>query len=511
VHDHLNHYTFLYLPVKFVRKKFALKRIHRYRTQILVVFIAFLGTAYSFIGITSWKFSVVGDEWACFTYARGIARQHLLVNPFGLHGVYGQQQVLESYYQAIFLFLFGGHYTAWKAANMVTLFPSVIVLYTFVQKLYGKNAAVIAALLLAFSKYLCNIFKVGNPHCLGFFLFILCVYFASELLFALTLKNALKLGIGLGLSFFVYMGPIFSFFLIPFFLAIFRRHKTQALKPICVVGLVFLGFVIIGLGTTPIAQWSSIATKSSLNREFDSNIQIVLNVAHNFLLFFDNFDYLYNHFVAGPYLDVISRWAALIGIILCAFAFHRKEGLLLFLWVFLCVGIGLTNPYRYTPSTRGIFFIPYGVTFAGIGLEFLRRKLGTVGSRVIIPIGVVIAITLNIYEAQIGVFKKVGYTRTALIMRELSQPHQYNTSIMVYHSNKYCCFDPQHVTNLMSVYGIPMSRFKVTTRFDDVCTTRCDVVIIFKDDPVFRQQSLSDRCPDLHKRVSIKVIQGYNP
>ncbi len=495
--------------MKFTQKEGIRKTLRRYRTQIFLVFIAFLGTVYSFIGITSWKFSIVGDEWACFTYAKGIAEQHLLVNPFGLHGVYGQQQVLESYYQAIFLSLFRGNYAAWKASNMVLLFPSAIFLYKFVRKLYGKNPALISASLLIFSKYLGNIFKVGNPHCLGFLLFILCVYFSSEILFAPTKKNALKLGISLGLAFFAYVGPIFSFFLLPFLVPLFRRHGKQALKPIVIVVIIFLIFVMIGLGTTPMAQWSSIATKTPLKREFDSNVQILINIGKSFLLFFDNFDYIYNHFVEGPYLDGISRWAAFVGIVLCAFAFRRKEGLLLFLWIVLCVGIGLTNPYRYTPSTRGIFFIPYGVTFASIGLEFLRRRLRKFGSSVMIPIAVVVAIALNIYEAQIGVFKKVGYSNTALIMRELSKASN-NPSILVYHSDSFR-FDPQHVHHLMSVYDIPKSCFKLTTILTEVCNTRQDIVIIFKDDPIFHQQRLYDLCPDLTKDVSVKMIQGYAP
>jgi hypothetical protein len=497
--------------MKFFQKTLTRESIHHYRIELLVVFIAFLGTVYAFIGITSWKFSIVGDEWSCFTYARGLAERNLLVNPFNLHGVHGEQPVLESYYQAIFLFLFRGNFAAWKASNMVLLFPSVIFLYKFVRNLYGKNPALISAILLAFSKYLCNIFKVGNPHCLGFLLFILCLYFSTELLAAPTSKNALKLGISLGLSFFAYVGPIFSFFLIPFLVPFLRRHGKQAVKPISVIFLVFLAFVIIGLGTTPMAQWSGMVTKTPLKREFSSNIQFLLNIKNNFLLFFENFDYFYNHFVEGPYLDVISRWAAFVGIIFCVFSLRRKEGLLLFLWIFLCVGIGLTNPYWYTPSTRGIFFIPYGVTFAGIGLEFLRRGLRKAGAGFIVP-AIIIAIVLNVYEAQIGVFKRIGYTRTALIMKELSQKPQKDVSILVYHSTRFR-FDPQHVYHLMDVYKIPPSRFTITTKRDEMCNTHCDMVIVFKDDPIFKQQSVHDLCPNFNKGILgiMKMIQGYPP
>jgi hypothetical protein len=127
----------------------------------------------------------------------------------------------------------------------------------------------------------------------------------------------------------------------------------------------------------------------------------------------------------------------------------------------------------------------------------------------VIPIAVAIAIALNIYEAQIGVFKRVGYSNTALIMKELTQS-QNDASILVFHSNAFR-LDPQHVHHLMGVYNIPASRFKLTTKLDEVGHTRRDTIVVFKDDPIFRQQEFHDLCPDLNKDILVKMIQGYAP
>ncbi len=488
-----------------------MNNLRKHRTFLFVVLIAFLGTAYSMIGLTSWKVAMVGDEWACFLYAKGIADQKLRVNPFGLHGVYGEQQVLESYYQAIVMFLFGKTLAVWKLSNMILLFPSLIFLYKFVRKLYGRNPALIAAILMTFSKYLTNIFKIGNPHCLGFFLLILCLYFSSELLFTPTTGNAITLGIALGLSFYAYVGPIFSFFLLPFVIPFFRRHGKSGIKPVLAIILVFLGIVVIGFATTPKQHWMEIVTKTPLQREFGSYNQLLINIGQNFVLFFKNYDYFYNHFVVGPYLDIISRWAAFTGIILSLVSFWKKKGVLLGLWISLCIGIGITNPYHYTPSTRGIFFIPYGVMFAGIGLDFLRRTFKKWGATYFVAILILVAIGLNIYEAHVGVFKKAGFSYTALIIKELLKAEQQSASILLYFSEDHR-FDSQHVYHLMDVHGIEPDRFTMTPHIFAVYERKFSKLLVFKHDHTFWKQEGSKIQVVLQKEgIPMIVLDGYPP
>ena len=97
--------------------------IKRLPLLVPVMLIAATGTCYALFGVMSWKFSMVGDEWPFFEYARMIVERRMLVNPFGLNGVYGIHRVLESYSQAIFLWLLGSSF--FITASLKTFFPKI--------------------------------------------------------------------------------------------------------------------------------------------------------------------------------------------------------------------------------------------------------------------------------------------------------------------------------------------------------------------------------------------------
>ncbi len=479
----------------------------KYKTEFFIVCVAFLGTMCALWDVGSWKFFVVGDEFIFWSLAKNIVEMKFLVNPLSLNGGYNENPMLGSYIQAVFLFLFGMNYIVWKSSGVVLLFPSTILLYKFVRRIWGRNPAVISAVLLAFSKYLSNFFKGGWPNSICFLGFILCLFYMAELMRSPTNKNAVKLGIILGLSFLIYVGPLFLFLLAPFYFIFFKRAGRKALKFFAISMTIFLVIVGMSLLTSHTKEWFEAVMNKTLHREFKSNAQILVNIGRNFLLFFKNFDYFYNHFVAGPYLDIVSRWAAFVGILVCAFSFWKKEGLLLFLWMILCVGIGLTSPYIYSPSSRGIFFIPYGVVFAGLGFEFLRKRLNKFRLGYIVPILVVAAIALNVYEAKIGVFQKTGYNRTALVTKELLNLDQ---EVILLYSQEYK-FDIGLLKFVMELQNIPPSRLSVTQNIDEACNSSNGKIVIFQDDPAFHQFKLADSCREINQTKRIFPINGYYP
>ena len=488
-------------------QNFLLRKLKAHRNQLLLVLLAASSVAYASIGILSWKFAVVGDEWAFFDFAKDLARRHLLVNPFSMRGVYGVHRIFESYSQAIFLFLFGARFAVWKFSSVFMLFPSILLLYAFVRRRYEPKIAWFSVIFLAFSKYLGNFFKIGYAHSFCFCLFLLCLYWAHELLTVPTKRNAVKLGGGLGLSFFAYIGPLFPFFFAPFGLALLRRERQKALPLLARVFGVYLLFFGLGLVSTPRTEWLRGLEATPLNPQINATRQIALNIGRNFLLFFQNFDYVYNHFVAGPYLDGMTRWLALLGIVLSLCAFRQKGGLLLALWIFLCIGLGLISPYYYIESTRGIFYIPYGAIFAGIGLNWLRQRIGQRWSKALLPAVLLAAISLNIYEAHVGLFAKVGYTRTALILRELVAANQRQTAVLVFHSDRYE-FNPGYVLVFMEIYGIPPARFALTQSLQEACVSEREKIILFQDDPLWRQTTFAEACAGFQPKGTVSAIQG---
>ena len=493
--------------------------LYEYRNGIAVVFISILATLYSLYGLTSWKFSVVGDEFLFFDNAKLIAEQNLLVNPFALNGVYEQHRVLDSYVPAIFLIVFGSDFAVWKFSSVFMLFPTIIIFYMFVKDLLDKNTAIIAAILLAFSHYLTNFYKIGYPHSFCLMFFVICLYLSARLINYPTMGYAFKLGLSLGIAFYTYIGPLFIVLVSPFFLVMMYRQmihyspfytkRLQALKCFTIVLTVFLLVGMLGFATTPKVFWTKALTKTSLNREFDSNYQFLTNIKNNFILFWKNY-YIrcYRHFVEGPYLEFFSRWAAALGIILAIFLRRKGTVLLLILWVVTCVSLGLTNPYKYTPTSRGIFFIPFGAALAAISLNFLRKKIKAFRfTWLVIPAILLVSVAGNIYRAQVGFFRKYGYTRTAIIMREIIA----NKFVLLFHSPD-CFFDNQHVLRLMEYHKIDRFRYaEETIMISPEVRKQRPVLLILSSDPIWHNEKIKEQILKGYEPSNIKRVKGYSP
>ena len=418
---------------------------------------------------------------------------------------------LKVIHRRFFLFLFGKSFFVWKLASVTMLFPSVIVFYLFAKELYGERVALLCVPLLAFSKYLCNFFKIGYTHSFCFFLFTLCLYYAARLLNRPDRFHAAALGIGLGLAFFAYIGPVFVLLLLPFFARLLWQKRAQAIPLLLIVALVMGVIISLGFVTTPRAQWLQGLAKTSAQREFDSNTQILINIARNFLLFWKNFDYFYNHFVEGPYLDVITRWAAALGIGVALFSL-RTYWVVLGAWLMLCLILGLINPYPYTPTTRGIFLVPYGVLFAAFGLEFLRTTFRKYRSSLVLMMIIILISGINIYEAHITVFQRAGYSRTALIFRELLQTAPHNSRLLLF-SSPAEYFNPLNLNRLMKARHIEASRFTNTADIAQVCGSTYDRLMMLKHDVPAAFPQIQQTCgqaapPSLDV---VTIIDGYYP
>jgi hypothetical protein len=480
----------------------------RRKRQLLVWAIAAAGTAYATVGVGSWKYAFVGDEGAFYSHAVWLAEEKKLrVNPFHMVGVYQQHRVLESYIQAIFLFVLGSSVAVWKFSGVAMIFPSVIYMHRLTRRLCGRNAALIAATLLAFSKYLCGFFKIGYTHPLCFALFIISLCFAVELLFAPTKKNGAKFGAALGLSFYAYIGPLFPFFLCPVVLALLVRKRARAIVPLLTGAAVCLAIVSLAFFSTPKESWLTALKKTSASPEYEGRKQMWINVGRNFKVTHVNSDYNYNHYVDGPYVDSVTRWAAALGALICLVRFRRKIGLLLPLWALMCVGLGVTNPYWYTPTTRGFFLVPYAVLFAAIGLEAVRKLLGKFGTRLVIPIALAAAIGLNIYQAQIGLFKRQGHPRMSLILKELTDRNQREMKIGLFYSQRYN-FDEGNFRGLLKTRKIAEDRLAVYRDIDAARETDCDVMVVFEKDAIFGGRNCEETLKIAKPGVKVVPIEG---
>lgn len=370
--------------------------------------------------LNSWKFASVGDDWPFYIVARLIVLEDFLLNPFSMRGVFGENTLLGSFYQAGFLRLFGDYHTVWRLSNIILIIPISLFFYAWVKKLFAKNIALLATILLQGSAFIANYLKIGYVNPLAFTLFIVSLYLGLRILEKPTIRLALLLGAVLGISFYIYLGPLFPLFLLPYLFFTYRTHGFKRI--IITLFFIAVGYTILLFpALLQVEYWVPAARKTILGGEFQNNGQILLNVVRTFLLFYANFDYLHNHFIAGPYLDLITRILAFMGIIICCIRIKKRTyALLLLLYITVCIIIGATSPYIYTPTTRGIFLIPFGALFAGIMLSELKKSVHIV----FIILLLLMVFSLNFYQSHVGVFKQTGYTGTALLIKELQEAKQ---------------------------------------------------------------------------------------
>ncbi|HZE87159.1 MAG TPA: glycosyltransferase family 39 protein [Methylomirabilota bacterium] len=425
-----------------------------YIVLILTTCLALISFSWN---INSWKFSYIGDEWTFYTFAQDIVRQHFLINPFSMQGVYGENPVLGSIYQAFFLKFFGDSNFSWRLSNSILIIPASIFFFLWVKKLFNENTALLSTLLLQSSFYISNYFKIGYVNPQAFTLFLISLYAASLVGESPTRKHMLFLGICLGLSFYIYIGPLFPFFVCPLLLPLLKK-KTHVFTSYWLY-LLTPYLVLLLPGLFDLQHWHTAAKKTIFFKEFHDNSQIIINIMHNFLLYYKNYDIIYNHFIAGAYLDVISGILAFIGSIIVVVNFRKKSyGLFLLTYLSVIFVIALTSPYAYAPTTRGIFFIPFGCIFAGISLSLLFQYAYFRLAVAILLIGI---FTLNLYQSQIGVFKQTGYSQTALVLKELFLAnHSPNKTVSLLLSSDQL-YNFTDIFTLQEAYGLTKVHFSI--------------------------------------------------
>jgi 4-amino-4-deoxy-L-arabinose transferase-like glycosyltransferase len=259
-------------------------------------------------GINSWRFAYVGDEWPFYTYAQSLINTHVLQNPLSFAGVFHSHSPLASYYQALFMLLFGVNNFSWRLSNVILIFPISFFFYLFVKSSFNKEIAFFSTILLQCSFYLANFFKIGYDNPQSLTLFIICLFLAQRLVKEPVKEYAFLLGLTLGLSFYVYIGPLFPLFISPYILPLlWRLSKHRVRKSL----LIFAGSYLILLSPVLFHPFwlRGVLGSIGVHQDFLARQTIL----QNFLLFYKNDDFFYNHFVVGPYLDIISALFCLIG------------------------------------------------------------------------------------------------------------------------------------------------------------------------------------------------------
>ena len=380
--------------------------------------------------LKSLDFSYIGDEWAFYHAAESLALGTSSWPWLSLDGVYSEFPVLGSVYQSLFLRAFGINAWAWKLSSIAVIVPLGVFFWLFLQRLFSPALALAGLLLLDTSFYLFRFFQIGyinNPSLL-FLVILLSIVVRLEWDDPRRLRVQLAvLGACSGLSWYFYLGKLFPLLIGVFLAWRLRRLPWRRLgASLGTFGAPVVVLVGASLWATPDHSLSRATSKTSLQREFTDNAQLARNVSHGWRNQWHT-EKPSHYLPTNAYLDRLSALAATLGLAALSlqvlaprrFASRRTSAPrtsaprisdvdarladVWVLWLGLTLAIGLSSPYSYPPTTRGIHYVPFYLCFALHAARLLllwsaRRPPRTrILTRGVLGCGLAGALWLNLY------------------------------------------------------------------------------------------------------------------
>ncbi len=372
--------------------------------------------------IDSWRFSVIGDDYAFFGYARDILTKQnsadVLRNLFNGQAVYGTHPYISSLVQAVFLRIFGVNNFGWRFSNIYLLSLAAALFLLAFQRITARRAALLTGILLAGSSYLMSFGKIGYNNLQAYFLFALLLWLGAR---AVTRRQPLDytwLGMAAGLCFYVYPAALYLLPLLVVFLLIYDFPKSRAALGRWVLFAAALFLMSIPVLVQPAYWQSKIAGTFIYAPGATGRTGLGFHVFTNSL--YSLFTYLYlpneTHFVYSSHLDPLSAVFLPLGLAWCL-ATVRKQRFSRFLaagFLLLLVLVGVSHD-RWSPSnTRMFLLLPFLAAFAAFGLLWVWQaleKLPRTAAVAPLLIGVIttLILCLNFYQAyDIGRQRSLG-------------------------------------------------------------------------------------------------------
>ena len=381
---------------------------------LVVVTGAFL--ALNLRDLTSWYYSVIGDEYVYWDQARAVAEgvpRPNFDNFFSLRGVYDVLPVAETYYVAGVMEIFGTDYFAWRFASVLAGAAVFAPLYLLVRSLFNVRTAVAAAVLLVAAHVMLAYAHSGYDP-----LFALFPSFLAFALFFSGVKRGSALlmfgaGVAAGMGFYVfYPGR----FVLPVLLLVLLLYRSRVdLKrdlAILLVGFVLAAAPMVIVNNTDII--SLVGGHSVFNYDpaivpdpFD---RIKDNIFRSPLAF--NYNQKAQHFISGSLLEPITAVLAVLGLAYALRRFQRPAFAFLLIWYAIAMGAsGIASPHGFTPMIRMSYLIPIMVIFAAValgkGYGMLQTNIGSGALRVAAPAGVLAIVVLAVVGSNLYRFSEV--------------------------------------------------------------------------------------------------------
>ena len=483
----------------FTVKKYLERRI----LFLICVSFSILSFAYAYSKCMEPQFAWWGDEYAHFLKAQEFAKGINLSMPYK-PGVYKENSIFLSYYPAFFMCLIAPTLEIWRASFLFLIIPCSILCYLIGTKLWGKWVGASASVLFSSSFYVHNFYTIGYPNSLTSFFILLLFYLTIRLYYEPIPRLLYFVFYGglMGLSTYVYMGPIVPLVLAPYLLS-FRisRIGKKDLKINDLTVVCILAFLVVSL---PCLISGAMFNDGIKGRLIDGTGSFSVEARFRNALI-GSIAFLVNshvgHFIAGSTVDALSGCMVGLGIVVILFNVRRKERLLLLpSYLLTCLAIGFSNPNWSIPFSRTVATIPFLCLIGGVGAGTFLVLMPKPARFPLLLILMISLVLINIDRSNYY-FKKVGISDVSCVfwhyVNEQSTSAEQKRIVVRYHR----AFADNFLRTVLNNYGYSNVELITVPKDMNYVPGPLDVVIDLK----FVDQ---DKCISLGNNV--KQILPYD-
>ncbi len=390
----------------------AINALRNYRSVPPIYWVTTLALVLFTLNINGWWFSVVGDEYSFYRYARDIAETQSVwqigSNLFNGQAVYGTHPYFSSFLQAISVKLFGSENFGWRFSNIYPSAMAIGLLFAFFQAFVRRWVALVAALFLAASHYLMSFGKIGYNNLQAFLALALTLWAAAWAVRTRRPLAFVTLGFTLAFCFYVYPAALYALPLPIILLLFYFPPTSRAALGRWGITTLSMAILLFPLSLQPVYWQTKVAGTIFYNPKIVQTAgNIVYHLVSNTLYSLFSFMYVPDetHFVAVSYVDPLTATLVLIGAAYLLTRVRKERFVTFFLssFVVLFFLVGVSHDRTFPTPTRMFMLLPWFALFAASGLAWVVAQIRQLGfprlARGVVALVVIAVVGLNLYQA----------------------------------------------------------------------------------------------------------------
>lgn len=362
--------------------------------------------------LTHWAWSGVPDEAHFFAAAQGFARGELKRFLLSEEGVFGYHPVLSSYYQVLFMKMFGVNIFAWRLSSAAALAISLPAVYLLGRELCSRRAGYIAAVLLGSAPLAVSYAHWGYNNAQVYPVLTGSLAVLAWSVRRRTLAGYYLSGCLAGLGFYTFYPARLALVLVVILVwglgAVSVRRNRVELGALMAGALITIVPVLARRGE---ALEHMLRQTAFSGPEQHSATQIFAHWLESVL--YASWIHCSGNFGWDPVVDPITAGLAIVGLWLGVFALIRRHRIRFFFPAYVASAfvLGAISQYTCPPLTRLLALAPFTALLAAVALDQLIRRVAgiTAPRRLFEIVGVACAAAAVIWN--IAMVHTIFYTR----------------------------------------------------------------------------------------------------